>query len=59
VAEILRGEGLLRPSTECGNHHYFVTDVPAGFVRVGNRLLGGRLGDVYQINLEDDMKGEE
>ena len=59
VAEILRGKGLLRPSTESGNHHYFVTDVPAGFVRVGNRLLGGRLGDVYQINLEEDARDEE
>jgi glutamate racemase len=59
VAEILRDKRLLRPSTESGNHHYFVTDVPAGFVRVGNRLLGGRLGDVYQINLEKDILGEE
>jgi glutamate racemase len=59
VAEILRGKGLLRPSAESGNHHYFVTDVPAGFVRVGNRLLGGRLGDVYQINLEEDIRGDE
>jgi len=59
VAEILRSKGLLRPSTESGNHHYFVTDVPAGFVRVGNRLLGGRLGDVYQINLEEDIRGED
>lgn len=59
VAEILRGKGLLRPSTESGNHHYFVTDVPAGFVRVGNRLLGGRLGDVYQINLEEDIRVNE
>ena len=59
VAEILRDNGLLRPSAERGNHHYFVTDVPAGFVRVGNRLLGGRLGDVYQINLEEDMRGGE
>ncbi|HEY6871365.1 MAG TPA: glutamate racemase [Geobacteraceae bacterium] len=59
VAEILRGKGLLRPSTEKGNHHYYVTDVPAGFVRVGNRLLGGRLGDVYQVSLEDEATGEE
>lgn len=52
VAEILRGGGLLRPAAEQGNHHYFVTDVPAGFIRVGNRFLGGKLGDVYQVNLE-------
>lgn len=58
VAEILRGSGSLRPSSEKGNHHYFVTDVPAGFIRVGNRFLGGRLGDVYQVDLEDDTKGE-
>jgi glutamate racemase len=33
--------------------------VPAGFIRVGNRFLGGRLGDVYQVNLDDDVRGEE
>jgi glutamate racemase len=52
VAEILSVGNLLRPSSEKGNHHYFVTDVPAGFIRVGNRFLGGRLGDVHQISLE-------
>ena len=59
VAEILRGKGLLRPSSEKGNHHFFVTDVPAGFIRVGNRFLGGRLGDVYQVSLDEEGKGEE
>lgn len=59
VAEILRGRAILRPASEKGNHHYFVTDVPAGFIRVGNRFLGGRLGDVYQVSLEDEAKGEE
>ena len=53
VAEILRNSDTLRPSSEKGNHHYFVTDVPAGFIRVGNRFLGGRLGDVYQVSLEE------
>jgi glutamate racemase len=53
VAEILRNEGLLRPASEKGNHHYYVTDVPAGFIRVGNRFLGGNLGDVYQVDLEE------
>lgn len=52
VAEILADGNLLRPAVEQGNHHYFVTDVPAGFIRVGNRFLGGKLGDVYQVNLE-------
>ncbi len=59
VADILRGKGLLRPSSEKGNHHYFVTDVPAGFIRVGNRFLGGKLGDVYQVSLEDGGHNEE
>jgi glutamate racemase len=60
VAEILRGRDGLRPSSETGNHHYYVTDVPAGFIRVGNRFLGGRLGDVYQVSLEDaQIQGEE
>ena len=53
VTEILRSAGLLRPAAERGNHHYFVSDVPAGFVRVGERFLGGRLEDVYQVHLED------
>lgn len=53
VAAILDEQHLLRPSAERGNHHYFVTDIPAGFIRVGNRFLGGRLGDVYQVHLED------
>jgi glutamate racemase len=59
VAEILRTSSSLRPSSEIGNHHYFVTDVPAGFIRVGNRFLGGRLGDVYQVSLEEDTGNEE
>lgn len=53
VAAILQEKKLLRPPAEQGNHHYYVTDVPAGFIRVGNRFLGGKLGDVYQVSLED------
>jgi glutamate racemase len=60
VAEILRGSGSLRPAAESGNHHYYVTDVPAGFIRVGNRFLGGSLGDVYQVSLDDmHIQGEQ
>ncbi|HTY21305.1 MAG TPA: glutamate racemase [Geobacteraceae bacterium] len=59
VAETLNNGDLLRPLSEKGNHHYFVTDVPAGFIRVGNRFLGGRLGDVYQRDLEDNVRVEE
>lgn len=59
VADILAERNLLRPATEMGNHHYYVTDVPAGFIKVGNRFLGGRLGDVYQVNLEDDERQAE
>jgi glutamate racemase len=58
VAGILGQSDSLRPSSEQGNHHYFVTDVPAGFIRVGNRFLGGRLGDVYQVSL-DETEDEE
>lgn len=57
VAAILAKGDQLRPAAEKGNHHYFVSDIPAGFIRVGNRFLGGRLGDVYQVNLDND--GEE
>jgi glutamate racemase len=53
VARILAEKKLLRPQAEKGNHHYYVTDVPAGFITVGNRFLGGRLGDVYQVSLDD------
>lgn len=56
VAEILRNRNLLRPSSEKGNHHFFVTDVPAGFIRVGNRFLGNKLGDVHQVSLEDPKR---
>jgi glutamate racemase len=59
VAQTLQCEDLLRPPSEKGNHHYFVTDVPAGFIRVGNRFLGGSLGDVYQVNLEEPVKVKE
>jgi glutamate racemase len=57
VARILSERELLRPVGEKGNHHYYVTDIPAGFIRVGNRFLGGRLGDVYQVNLEQEQGG--
>ncbi len=53
VATILHDKNMLRPPAELGNHHYYVTDVPAGFIRVGNRFLGGKLGDVYQVSLDD------
>jgi glutamate racemase len=55
VKGILEASGTVRPVHEKGNHHYFVTDVPAGFIRVGNRFLGGNLGDVYQVSLEEDI----
>ncbi|CAH2031908.1 glutamate racemase [Trichlorobacter ammonificans] len=53
VSRILTEKNMLRPVEEQGNNHYFVTDVPAGFIRIGNRFLGGRLGDVYQVSLEE------
>lgn len=56
VAGILSEQGLLRPANERGNHHYYVTDIPASFIRVGNRFLGGELGDVYQVSLERDLQ---
>lgn len=54
VAAILAEKKLLRPPAEKGNHSYFVSDIPAGFVRVGNRFLGGKLGDVFQISLDEE-----
>ena len=56
VKEILAARGETRPDQERGNHHFFVTDIPAGFIRVGNRFLGGSLGDVYQVNLEQETR---
>jgi glutamate racemase len=58
VRDILLKRRLLRPEAEKGNHHYFVTDVPAGFIRVGNRFLGGKLEDVHQVNLEEHVAPE-
>jgi glutamate racemase len=43
---------------EKGNHHYFVTDVPAGFIRIGNRFLGGNLEDVHQVTVEENVAPE-
>lgn len=54
VAAILAERNLLRPPAENGNHSYFVSDIPAGFVRVGNRFLGGKLGDVFQVSLDEE-----
>lgn len=54
VTAILKDKKLLRPPAEKGNHSYYVSDVPAGFVRVGNRFLGGKLGDVFQVSLDDE-----
>ena len=54
VAAILAEKGLLRPPAEKGNHSYYVSDIPAGFVRVGNRFLGGKLGDVFQVSLDEE-----
>lgn len=59
VTAILTEKQLLRPPAELGNHHYYVTDIPAGFIRVGNRFLGGKLGDVYQVSLDDCRLGSE
>lgn len=59
VTTILAEKNLLRPPAEQGNHHYYVTDIPAGFIRVGNRFLGGKLGDVYQVSLDDCRFGPE
>ena len=54
VAAILADKRLLRPLAEKGYHSYYVSDVPAGFVRVGNRFLGGKLGDVFQVALDEE-----
>jgi len=54
VAAILADKKLLRPPFEVGNHNYYVSDIPAGFVRVGNRFLGGKLGDVFQVSLDEE-----
>ncbi len=59
VTAILTEKKLLRPPEEQGNQHYYVTDIPAGFIRVGNRFLGGKLGDVYQVSLDDCRLGSE
>jgi glutamate racemase len=54
VAAILADMKQLRPASEKGNHNYYVSDIPAGFVRVGNRFLGGKLGDVFQVSLDEE-----
>lgn len=59
VKTILARSNELRPESEQGNHHFYVTDVPAGFIRVGNRFLGSAFGDVYQVELDDEQFIEE
>lgn len=59
VRRILSEGGMVRPSGEQGIHHFYVTDVPAGFIRVGNRFLGGEFGDVCQIRLEEHLVEQE
>jgi glutamate racemase len=54
VSLILSEMNMLRPPAEVGNHNYYVSDIPAGFVRVGNRFLGGKLGDVFQVSLDEE-----
>lgn len=54
VVSILTNKGLLRPKSEKGNHSYYVSDIPAGFIRVGNRFLGGKLEDVFQVSLDEE-----
>lgn len=54
VTEILRNSGTIRPISEKGNHHYYVTDIPAGFIKAGNRFLGCTLEDVHQVLLEKE-----
>ena len=56
VAEILSEKRLMRPASEKGNHHYFVSDVPASFIRVGACFLGESLGDVRQVSLDDERE---
>ena len=56
VAEILSEKRLMRPASEKGNHHYFVSDVPASFIRVGACFLGEDLGDVHQVSLDDERE---
>ncbi|HEU0265620.1 MAG TPA: glutamate racemase [Geobacterales bacterium] len=59
VAEILQQQGQVRPLAEQGNHHYYVTDVPASFIRIGRRFLGNTFGDVYQVNVEETAGDQE
>lgn len=59
IVGLLRVRGMLRFSSEKGSHHYFVTDVPTGFIKVANRFLVERLENVYQVSVEDDTKGDQ
>ncbi len=54
IAETLRSLGILRASTERGEHRYYVTDVPDDFTKVASRFLDDALEDVQQVRLQDD-----
>ncbi len=46
---LLAGLKLLNPGTQAPAHRYFVTDVPQRFQAVGERFLGGSLGEIEVV----------
>jgi glutamate racemase len=49
VAEVLRGEGLLRRRGGA-EASFFVTDAPERFVKVGARFLGAQVDSAVQLD---------
>jgi glutamate racemase len=52
VRERLEKEGLLNPLSRKGAVHYFVTDTPQSFARLGRQFLGGGIQTAQRLMLD-------
>ncbi|UCD36591.1 MAG: glutamate racemase [Nitrospiraceae bacterium] len=52
VKRMLGGQGLLRAGRGPAKRHYFVTDSPEKFIRVGERFLDHRISNITKISLD-------
>lgn len=50
VEDVLREHDLKNPSTIKGNIEYFVSDIPAKFLEIGERFLGKKLGRIRVVS---------
>jgi glutamate racemase len=56
VERILDHEGLRNPSPQRPNLQFYVSDIPAKFVEVGERFLGQKLGRVHRVQIPEGAR---